>query len=172
MNNTVLHDGQFSITKEQLRQLTDPKVKEWFPEVFKVKLEVGKWYKSKIGLFCITKIENNIANAYGFQNGIWKNKGRFTLDVAENDVEATKKEVFEALKNESVKRGFVEEAYFEGLDYRECTLEGTSFLFENNILYASSVFKHIIFKNGIWATIIPPITKSKAEKILNRKIID
>ena len=29
----------YSLTKDQLRQLTDPKVKEWFPEVFKVKLE-------------------------------------------------------------------------------------------------------------------------------------
>ena len=50
-------EPSFSITKDQLRQLTDPKVKEWFPEVFEVKLEVGKWYKSDIGLFCITKSE-------------------------------------------------------------------------------------------------------------------
>ena len=43
MNNTILQEGSFSITKDQLRQLTDPKIKEWFPEVFEVKLEVGKW---------------------------------------------------------------------------------------------------------------------------------
>ena len=34
MNNTVLQEGSFSITKEQLRQLTDPKAKKWFPGVF------------------------------------------------------------------------------------------------------------------------------------------
>jgi len=48
MNNTVLQEGSFSITKDQLRQLTDPKVKEWFPEVFKVKLEAEKLLNKKI----------------------------------------------------------------------------------------------------------------------------
>ena len=171
MNNTVLHDGQFSITKEQLRQLTDPKVKEWFPEVFKVKLEVGKWYKSKIGLFCITKIENNTANAYGFHNGIWKDKGRFTLNVAENDVEATKKEVFEALKNEAVKRGLVEGTYFKssisGYDY-----EFTNIRFTESFDMVWSENGGVIFDNGVWTTILQTITKSEAEKMLNRKIID
>ena len=28
----------YSLTKDQLRQLTDPKVKEWFPEVFEVNI--------------------------------------------------------------------------------------------------------------------------------------
>ena len=41
-------EPSFSITKDQLRQLTDPKVKEWFPEVFKS----GKW-----AILTITKSE-------------------------------------------------------------------------------------------------------------------
>lgn len=44
-------EPSFSITKYQLRQLTDPKVKEWFPEVFEdtiTKSEAEKLLNKKI----------------------------------------------------------------------------------------------------------------------------
>ena len=174
-------EPSFSITKDQLRQLTDPKVKEWFPEVFKVNLEVGKWYKNDIGLFCITKIEGNIAYAYGFQNGIWEDSGRFHLKIAKNDVEATKEEVFEALKNEAVRRGFVEGVritpmFPNGKDYypdKNIISSPLNFKLKGNVFVVDGgLDEYRIFVNGKWATIISTITKLEAEKLLNCKIID
>ena len=61
----------YQITRDQIRKLTDPQVKEWFPEAFEVKLEIGKWYKNpKKGeaLFFVTKINKDEGTyfAYGF----------------------------------------------------------------------------------------------------------
>ena len=171
----------YSLTKDQLRQLTDPKVKEWFPEVFEVNLEVGKWYKSNIGLFCITKIEGNIAYAYGFQNGIWEDSGRFYLKEAKNDVEATNEEVFEALKIEAVRRGFVNGAritpmFPDGKDYypdKNIISRPLNFKLKGNIFEVDGgIYRYRIFVNGKWANVIEikKMTKIEIEKQLGYKI--
>ncbi len=184
MNNTVLQEGSFSITKDQLRQLTDPKVKEWFPEVFKVKLEVGKWYKRiwkdgdrDIDLFLISDfIDNKFVIGEFFRNNERLEEGvgyRFVISNNKrySEIEANNEEVFEVLKIEAVRRGFVEGVYFKS------PVSGDNYKFTNIYFteatdMAWSKNGGVIFEKGNWATIIPTITKSEAEKLLNIKIID
>ena len=175
-------EPSFSITKDQLRQLTDPKVKEWFPEVFKVNLEVGKWYKRiwKDGdrdLFLISDfIDNKFFIGEFFRNNERIEEGvgyRFKNEKDERyfQFEATNEEVFEALKIEAVRRGFVKGVFFRS------AVSGDNYKFTNIYFteatgMAWSENGGVIFDNGNWATIIQTITKSEAEKLLNKKIID
>ena len=175
-------EPSFSITKDQLRQLTDPKVKEWFPEAFKVKLEVGKWYKRiwKDGdrdLFLISDfIDNKFFTGEFFRNNERLEEGvgdRFKSIKDERyfEIEATNEEVFEALKIEAVRRGFVKGVFFRS------PVSGDNYKF-TNIYFTKATDKAwsenggVIFEKGNWATIIQTITKSEAEKLLNKKIID
>ncbi len=169
MNNTVLQDGQFSITKEQLRQLTDPKVKEWFPEVFELPKDFTGWVKTKgeLNKKWITFFENGFQK-YGIDSdGNWFSQN-MKVRIHGNGFEATKQEVFEALKNEAVKRGFEDRVYFSDNTGNNKILRGF-FYYNSMCLYFGGAN---IFQNGKWATIIPTITKSEAEKLLNKKIID
>lgn len=155
---------KYEITKEQILELengfTLPKLKQWFPEAFKNELKVGKWYKENKEnnfMFCFQGIYSRYesSKAYGFTlSGKWyENLG---VDKESTYFEATEQEVKTALENEAVKRGFKKGVTFKSLDNKHCTLEGTSFLFKKNTLYATDGFKDIIFKNGVWATIIKP----------------
>ena len=73
MNNTVLNDHMFAITKEQLHQINDEKVKEWFPNAFDNHLIKGAWYN----------VNGNILRykdgnpTYGFWNGDWGDNWKF-----------------------------------------------------------------------------------------------
>lgn len=162
----------FSITSGQLMQLengfTLPKLKEWFPEVFEVKLEVGKWYKSDMGgLWYVEKITKNGQISFGINyEGRWIDSGE---RQSTGLFEAIEQEVFEALKNEAEKRGFGEKClfYFEGFKFN--ALYGNNFTFEDGKLYLQ---EGIVFSNGKWAEIIPTCTRAEAEKLLNKKIID
>lgn len=175
----------FSITKEQLRQLTDPKVKEWFPEVFEVNLEVGKWYleEGTSFLYYPTEIKDkNNVNAYGFTltGRFSEDNGSFEWGTPKRFREATKEEVFEALKNEAVKRGFVKGTWIEW-DGHQGQIKGELYWAPGSLCISAPCdivttkrpnenFPLMI--GGTWATIIPTITKSEAEKLLNKKIID
>lgn len=175
-------EKKFKITAEQLMQLengfTLPKLKEWFPEVFIDNPEIGKWYKSSSNdLYCVISVKNGIVKAYGFQNHKWLYGGTFGISYFYGDKEATEQEVFEALKNEAVKRGFVEGAYCNhenpARNQKE-EIKGFTYLKEDNTLYGNKKDRGgaRIFKNGVWATIIPTKTREQAEKELNCKIID
>ena len=180
MNNTVLQEGSFSITKDQLRQLTDPKVREWFPEVFSLPKNFTGWVKAKgiLNKKWLTFFENGFQK-YGFDiEGRWFCQIRKVF-LSGNDVEATNEEVFEALKNEAVRRGFVEGAritpmFSNGKDYypdENIINKPLNFKLKGNILVVDGgVDGYRIFVNGKWATIIQTITKSEAEKLLNKKI--
>ena len=172
-------EPSFSIKKDQLRQLTDPKIKEWFPEVFKVELEVGKWYKNldegyekSICYAMELHGDNHQFSGYGFDYELKWFYGKDTDHCgSENWVEATNEEVFNALKIEAVRRGFVDGVYFKS------PVSGDNYKFTNIYFteatdMAWSENEGVIFKKGNWATIIPTITKSEAEKLLNCKIID
>lgn len=162
-------ENKYTITKEQLRQLTDPVVKEWFPEVFKTDLEVGKWYfqtdskalinfqggKSGYG-FCANGNWNDLSNYWSFKE--YRHEWR----------EATKQEVFETLKNEAVRRGFKEEFYFKCLKNGNIISCDGLFGFSKNTLYSN---RGVVFYNGQWAEIIPTLTKEEAEEKFNVKII-
>ena len=169
----------FEITKETIIKY---KMKDEFPEVFKKKLEVGKWYKKqnkgwRLFLFCFSGNYGN-ESSYGFNVlGEWSEK----LGVHKSDeyAEATEQEVFEALKNEAVKRGFVEGNYFIEPDNcvaysnQKRLIKGSikAYMSDNSMLSMSGS-DSLIYKNGKWATIASTKTKEEAEKLLGVKIID
>lgn len=180
---------KYEITKEQILQLSkmncviEEHIKEWFPEAFKTVLEVGKWYKynahglsffyvTKISFFYVTKIEGKKVFAYGFNyKGVWRYDSEwFEIDnyIPEILEIATESEVFEALKNEAVRRGFVGN-YFESVELKDITYCCNSyFTFNHGILYSNG---SSIFCRGKWAEILETISKQDAEKLLNKKII-
>jgi len=70
-NNLKLNKMNYEITEEQIKELAkgNAKVKNWFPEVFETKLEVGKWYKSDYPLLInIQEIHHHKLVAYGFNS--------------------------------------------------------------------------------------------------------
>jgi len=184
----------YTITKEQLLELengfTLPKLKEWFPDVFEVKLEDGKWYKVEdltngslgfngLGQYTLEKNRHGLCDddkGFNFKQAdgtIWRTNGKIK--------ESTEQEVFEALKNEAVKRGFKEGAYAkrtqEMLYERGTPIAKEEVLIENNVFIFSleenyiSIDGRVIFSNGKWAEIIPTLTKKEAEEKLNCKIV-
>lgn len=179
---------EFKITEEHIKELAkgNSKVKKWFPEVFEIKLEVGKWYKRpKYGssIFCITELTEKYVYAYGLT---YENKWTDTCEFCDNGeldsfVLATEEEVLKALKNEAIKRGFKKGVYIEDI-YNGNDFEIVS---SNKFDYEEVPFGkyrgkvslrdtdgNILFVNGKWAEIIPALTKKEAEKKLNVKIID
>lgn len=186
----------FTITKEQILELKNgyktEKLKEWFPEVFeeeKPKLVIGKWYKciekGFESLIVVTDLEGN--KAYGFSyygendRNIWNNESNcgwsFKSDT-KNWIEATESEVFKALKNEAVKRGYKHGDYVKYPWY-----EDSEELFKIEINKGN--FSHVtrlkdkgfllkgtqVFFDGKWAEIVKTITIGEAEQKLNCKII-
>lgn len=171
----------FEITKETIIKY---KMKDEFPEVFEVKLEVGKWYKRPHGkalFFIVGDPKITPFEVYGFDmEGNWMNleKARTFPDY---EIEATEQEVFEALKNEAVKRGFKEGVYITPM-----YSDGKDYFPDENIINKPLNFhlkvstlevdggddRYRIFVNGKWATILKTKTKEEAEKLLDCKIID
>lgn len=171
----------FEITKETIVKY---KMKDEFPEVFEVKLEVGKWYKRPHGkalFFIVGDPKITPFEVYGFDmEGNWMNleKARTFPDY---EIEATEQEVFEALKNEAVKRGFKEGVYITPM-----YSDGKDYFQDENIINKPLNFhlkvstlevdggddRYRIFVNGKWATILKTKTKEEAEKLLDCKIID
>jgi hypothetical protein len=97
----ISYKNVYEITKEQLRSLTDPKVKEMFPDAFEEEMQQGKWYKRDNELL----VWNNGGITYGFNNsGDYSILMHYTVSV--DSILATEEEVFEALKNEAIKRGY------------------------------------------------------------------
>ena len=183
---------KYEITKDQIETLsitdhgdTKIKLKEWFPEAFETVLEVGKWYTYRAyndpqndGICFVTK-KPVLQEKLGFGiNGRKEWREEFTYLQGYVFKEATESEVFEALKNEAVKRGYDKENTFVKsifFDEREVNLscsgyDKTNFRLERN---GEFIYNGVtIFKNGKWAEIIPTITKQEAEKQLGMKIID
>lgn len=182
-------EPKYTITKEIIEKY---QMKDEFPEMFKTELIVGKWYKgtecNTHKLFCFNGEYDSDKDpkGYGFcgnptfwmkSNGIgWGSNGW---------IEASEQEIFEALKNEAVKRGFKEGVYFNGLNdngdgrHIGCCCSKT-FEYYNNELsvvtdektWKTNQSNPRIFSNGKWAEIIPIKKKEEAEKELNCKIID
>jgi len=187
----------YTITKEQILELengfTLPKLKQWFPDVFEVKLEAGKWYKAigikagclgfqGIGLYTNEEIQSGFTlNCNKKSIGLKGVNGRVWGVLADKFEESTEQEVFEALKNEAVNRGFKEGAYVkrnqEMLDERGTPRAKEEVLIENNVFIFSleenyiSIDGRVIFSDGKWAEIIPTLTKKEAEEKLNCKIV-
>ena len=169
----------FEITKETILKY---KMKDEFPEVFEVKLEVGKWYKrprNKALFFIVGDPKITPFEVYGFDDeGGWMNVEN-ARTLPDYEIEATEQEVFEALKNEAVKR--YENKFINPInanimhDYNNkgvlLELNKSSLDADNRLWCGCGQWNAIVFDNGQWAKIIPTKTKEEAEKLLNCKII-
>jgi len=174
---------KYEITKEQVQDIYNDGctyVKEWFPEVFKTELEVGKWYtplneyEGKAIVF-ITNPLNKSNVGFGIDyKGIWENK--YDISGGSGHRESTKQEVFEALKNEAVKRGYMGNhiSLIEGfLGSNSVELIG-EYVYESNknrLVVDLYGCVYTVYKDGQWAEIITTLTKKEAEEKLNCKII-
>lgn len=166
----------YTITKEQLLELengfTLPKLKKWFPDVFEVKLEAGEWYwrdEDELAVY------NDGNDTYGFVDGDFIHGMCFSAGIGRK---ATEQEVFEVLKNEAVKRGFKEGVYVNNSNiydskFENYCMEKGIIKYSNKelILYISKSEHYCFFRNGVWAEIIPTLTKKEAEEKLNCKIV-
>ena len=177
----------FELTQEQINQLAEKKhakelLKEFIPEAFETKLEVGRWYKKiwkdgDIDLFLIDEINGDyiIFNKTYFRNNenITCGHNRYSIDEILNDkrlklVLATEEEVSEALINEAKKRGYKEGVKCKfGIIEDIRTLETNDFEFK--LEYNTLGIKRkngnadIIFRSGKWAEIIEETEPTKEE---------
>ena len=170
----------FGITKETIIKY---KMKDEFPEVFEVKLENNTWYvchhysSRHLVNLNITDESDTHNKGFGFDShGKWTNDLTFLKTFEYGFKKATEQEVFEALKNEAVKRGFVIGKYCIHEDPTQDQYNPIKDYFyheRDNCLYGDVENNGgtRIFREGNWATIIPTKTKEEAEKLLNCKII-
>lgn len=185
----------FVITKEQIETLVDVsknaeiRLKDWFPSAFvedkkELVLEVGKWYKNpNIGslAYCKEILDKNSFYGHGFGSNNCGNEWFDMSDVeftCNNWTEATPEEVKETLTKEAVKRGFVEGAWISWRTEGIGQINGKMYWAEDCLAIPcnSKTTKRDnnnfpLFHEGIWAEIIPTLTKAEAEQKLNCKII-
>lgn len=183
----------FSITESQIKTLYDifevseayqgqDYLKEWFTESeafeSEVKLKVGKWYKEtvsftgKMFVYIESIQDKNNVTCYGFNGrGEWFDSmsgfGTHGLELA------TEQEVFEALKNEAVKRGFVGNQYVDITSlgfFNDKLITGGQIEWKEGYLNFGDK-QTAIFKNGVWGKVLDSITLSEAEQQLGKKII-
>jgi hypothetical protein len=117
--------------------------------------EVKNWYKSASGVVAFFNNEKeSMFYGYGIsRSGNWFNEDNFEFNMNAKWVLMTETEVFEALKNEAIKREFKEymTENFLCLDDGAYWSDRDEFSFENNKFGLGA---NIIMKNGKWATII------------------
>ena len=171
----------YQITKETILKYN---MKDEFPDVFEVKLEVGKWYKRTHGkaLFKVLSSpdEDGKFEVSGFDvRGFWM-EGEKCYTFLCGEIEATHQEVETALKNEAVRRykvgDYVSSLYNNEiflLDFKNTRLNSDiAALGNGNCLWMNTgLVNSIVFDNGVWAKIIPTKTKKEAEELLNCKIV-
>tara|TARA_R110002049_G_scaffold309249_1_gene519241 strand:- start:30598 stop:31395 length:798 start_codon:yes stop_codon:yes gene_type:complete len=173
-------------TKDKLKANLDAKVKDLFPELFEVKLEVGKWYKyTRSGTLSFYQGEGK--KSYGFHTG-HKFLDSHSWHMPTEDTEiipATESEVKEALIKEAVKRGYKSGVKFVSLGEKFITdhCKGSVSVisdkpdydlhFEDSILWVSGGENSgIIYEDGKWAEIIEEpksITIEQAVKAIFEK---
>ena len=170
---------EFKITKEQILQmskydeLVEYDLKQWFPEAFETKLEVGRWYKInniKTLLFVLSVSDKDF-EWFGFNyKGEWLYNYTSDIKSSKKLKPATDSEVEAALINEAKKRGFKSNMYIEADWNGWCKVdEEQPYLDSNNHLWMGG---SRIFVDGSFAKIIPTMTKQEAEEKLGVKICD
>ena len=169
---------KYELTQEQINQLAEKNhakelLKEFIPEAFENKLEVGKWYKSNKGSICFN-LEDSY---YGFDCvGDWRGIAYFKIGQDKSKWElATEEEVKEALINEAIKRGFKNVGELSLKIVSGEMFKKGSFKTANNNFRYSSVENRLyldgveIFYNGKWAEIviedIP--TQEEIDRVIN-----
>jgi len=130
-------------------------------------LEVGKWYWSKYSkwtyLLYLVSIDDTIdsCTAYGFVDGEWYSQNDINFNT--DQVQATDKEVEEALIKEAKKRGFKEGVVINTANgiFNNSTIDHyDSITFDLFIYKKTELFfgSKSIFLDGKWAEIIKPKT--------------
>jgi hypothetical protein len=173
------------ITKEQILEIVmwgnsndRLKVKRWFPEAFKVELEVGKWYFHNKST-AIVNYQGN-SSGYGF-NALdnWCSIPNFiiwTFETRATDWRlATTQECQSALIEEAKKRGYIGN-YIKNIEGDNkgnvSKYSITDFKYESGeITGINEACDYTLFKDGVWAEIIKTFSKEEAEKLLGGKII-
>ena len=154
---------KYELTQEQIEKLAEKKhakelLKEFLPEAFENKLEVGKWYRLRNKAFnwlmCYTENRNG---CYGFNSENLYSNEYVMYDY--NDWKlATEEEVREALINEAKKRYTNKKARcLDTNDIIKINFNELTYYEDINGLYAfdDDLDTEIeIFKDGIWAEII------------------
>jgi len=187
----------YQITKEQILkiyknavdnnlQLTTFDLQELYPLVFKEdkkELVVSKqtgWFKSIgygnekwLGYF----IDDVFHYGLGADGKWFENKNLIhNFKISKNEIEAIPQEIQQALENEARKRGYLGNHIkcIEGyLGSSSIKLIG-DYKFEynkNRLIVDLRGCVYTVFKDGVWAEIIPTITIKEAEKKLKCKII-
>lgn len=148
------------------------KIEKECSELFKSKLEVGKWYKHDLCLYYVTSIYNETKEytAFGFDFvGVYQNNsvfGKTTDYYLINCIPATEEEVKEAIIKEAKKIGFKSGVKIKSLLYGKSILNDYSytFLFKDNELWFGGC---LIFKKGKWAEICEEPKKITIQEIEN-----
>ena len=189
----------YTITKDQVQSLhrhgnsiTKAFCTDTYPDCFPTVVELNTWYKSshheKMLIYPTSKNKSGYLYGYGFNTKgeflIYKEENRSEClcndSAAEYLIEATTQEVTDALTTEAKKRGFklgsrITPLYSDGSKYfpEENSIDKPLiFFYKNGFLCVNGgVDYYRIFVNGIWAEIIPTLTKQQAEEKLNCKIV-
>lgn len=149
-----------------------------------VELEIGRWYwvdrSGKIwdDYKALVFFQGHGIKTYGFDHSDCFTNNYGALDTFRDPkykyALASDNAITEALKAEAIKRGLVEGVYC-ALKSESVTLQRidkSDIIFSNNTLCGfSSYIEFILFKDGVWAEIIPTITRKEAEEKLNAKIV-
>lgn len=134
------------------------KIEKECPELFKSKLEVGKWYKAESHKAFMFINKKTVAGIYGYgfdYKGNYTNEWNAVFPLSSDYTLATEEEVKEALIKEAKKRGFKDWVKIKPLwetkaSYWSLIGNKFEFNFKDNSLFLSSC----IFYNGKWAEII------------------
>lgn len=157
---------KFEITKETVIKY---QMKEEFPEVFEVKLEVGKWYKSTTSksFVFVKKILGDEVFGYGFDyTGKYHNDNiGWTISIEEFR-KATPEEVTEALKKEAVSLGLVVGNYALFGEIKEARRISEEIVWNERHNCLCSGQNVLMNSSGQWATVIQTKTIQQAEELL------
>lgn len=162
------HKSACSDWKKRIEEV----VTELFPK--KMELEVGKWYRYE-GLEWLGFIGKDFY--YGFNRGNWFYEKSFCYGFPEASyIPAPEQEVFEALRNEAVKRGFKVGVRTKCLstNNNESTLSGNMRLIIDDDLCRILVDSNdtcgwtCIFRNGEWAEIISTPIPKEIQSIIDK----
>ena len=163
---------KYELTQEQIEKLAEKKhakelLKEFLPEAFENKLEVGKWYISEH--YLAYYLGDYKCNCIKLSDGAWFENMHHSLSGHLKSYKlATEEEVSEALINEAKKRGYKEGVKCKfGIIEEIRTIETNDFVFK--LEYNTLGIKRkngnadIIFRSGKWAEIIEQSEPTKEE---------
>ena len=152
------------------------KIKNEFPDAFKNKEELNKWYIVKSGsdkwIVLFTSIDSEKRKGCGanLNSNNWDDSMHFffAYDDVRTFTLATEEEIKSALVKEAEKRGFKEKVRIKNLlGEPEIICIGKSFVFKNNQLWFDTI--GCIFDNGKWAEIIQETKVSLTDLIESYK---